>query len=92
MSEKRIVDFGDYQVTDYGNGLSTITVPEDPKPAEETPRRKGLIPRLIDWWKGAKVKPVVKIVDIGDPAGELKKRDPDYQGKPGVVIGVQVDF
>ena len=92
MSEKRIVDFGDYQVIDEGNGLSTITVPDDPKPTEDAPRRKGLIPRLIDWWKGAKVKPVVKIVDIGDPAGELKKRDPDYQGKPGVVIGVQVDF
>jgi len=92
MSDAKTADFGDYAVTDQGNGISVITVPDDPAPAGETPARKGLIARLIDWWKGSKVKPVVKVVDIGDPAGELKNRDPDYKGKPGVVIGVQVDF
>ena len=95
MSGKRIVDFGDYQVIDEGNGLSTITVPEDPKPAEEAPRRKGLIPRFIDWWKGAKVKPVIKVIDVCDPTGEQRKRDPDCDTQPGqagAVIGVRVDF
>ena len=92
MSEPKTEHFDGYDVTVDENGVSCITVPENPK-SEKDPEPSGFWARLIRWWKTSNVKPTVKIVDMSDPTGKLKK-DPFYDGQPksSVVIGVKVDF
>ena len=96
MSEEKTVDYGEYVVTDHGNGLSTITVPEDPEPPRGDTEPSGFFARLLRWFKKSPIKPYVKIRDMADPTGD-RRRNPDDMdvggdGRPAGEIGIKISF
>lgn len=61
--EWKTVHFDGYDVIDKGNGLSTIVVPDEPKP-ETQPEPSGFFARLLNWFKKSPVTPYVKVRDL----------------------------
>ena len=87
--------FDGYDVIDKGNGLSTIVVPEDPKPAPE-PKPSGFFARILDWFRKSPVTLYARIRDMADPTGD-RRRNPDdmdvgSDGKIAGEIGIKIRF
>lgn len=75
-------------------GITHFKPVDEPKtepPAIEHNNRSWL-GKLVDWWKGAPVKPYIKIRDLADPFGDRTDPDAGSDGAKGAKIGIKISF
>ena len=93
--EWKTTHFDGYDVIDKGNGLSVITVPEDPKPEPEK-KPSGFFAKLLDWFRKSPVTPYAKVRDLSDPTMDRRMNPDDIDvgsdGKIAGEIGIKIRF
>lgn len=84
------------KITEYSDG-STIFKAIDMKPRNGIDKvdNRSWWQKFKDWWNTTSVKPYVRIKDLSDPTGELKKNSHVHDGSGSQVageIGIKISF
>jgi len=96
---KETIDDG-VKITEYSDGTTIFEAIKEPISTE--PDMRNILQKAVDWYKGLKVKPYIKIKDLNEPE---KKRwwddscqefvdhcEPNGKEKPMVIVGLKIDF